>query len=140
MQQCLPFTVLKHISTSDNFIIISFVATVLTVYGIETLKKSRLKRKLKVATVLTVYGIETHINIFCTRKINGLQQCLPFTVLKLKLYYLGIGYNKIVATVLTVYGIETYFELFICFKFSISCNSAYRLRYWNLQEFFFLFC
>ena len=38
------------------------VATVLTVYGIETMM-IRLLRKLKdnVATVLTVYGIETHL-------------------------------------------------------------------------------
>ena len=38
------------------------VATVLTVYGIETLKKSVkvwYRVYLKVATVLTVYGIET---------------------------------------------------------------------------------
>ena len=36
-----------------------------------------------VATVLTVYGIETHILIFVSyMDVQKLQQCLPFTVLK----------------------------------------------------------
>ena len=59
------------------------VATVLTVYGIETLKiLPSPPCKSSVATVLTVYGIETFFdtfNIFCFAQ---LQQCLPFTVLK----------------------------------------------------------
>ena len=44
------------------------VATVLTVYGIETLQRSLdyLHSQPKVATVLTVYGIET-LNISCHR-------------------------------------------------------------------------
>ena len=59
------------------------VATVLTVYGIETQIKIPIRlNNLIVATVLTVYGIETHLN-------------------RIVLVY---GY---VATVLTVYGIET---------------------------------
>ena len=62
-----------------------------------------------VATVLTVYGIETVNIIFreCNT-FNTLQQYLPFTVLKLKRSF---SYNLAtvctVATVLTVYGIET---------------------------------
>ena len=82
------------------------VATVLTVYGIETGKRriSAIEPRSYVATVLTVYGIETIKNIII-RRINA------------------------VATVLTVYGIETHISdnFRICvFK---SCNSAYRLRY-----------
>ena len=106
-----------------------------------------------VATVLTVYGIDTryhHRHLSTT--YNELQQYLPFTVLKqafnlvfqydtiivatvLTVY--GIETNKKfldgirskqVATVLTVYGIETkiihYIILCVC-----SCNSTYRLRY-----------
>ena len=38
------------------------VATVLTVYGIETIQAFACSRPLKVATVLTVYGIETFIS------------------------------------------------------------------------------
>ena len=60
------------------------VATVLTVYGIETLL-FRIEQVIYyiVATVLTVYGIETHRRKYHdTCSIYRLQQCLPFTVLK----------------------------------------------------------
>ena len=60
------------------------VATVLTVYGIETGSAKRLEvLAMIVATVLTVYGIETF-------KVEG-----------------AFSKAKPVATVLTVYGIET---------------------------------
>ena len=36
-----------------------------------------------VATVLTVYGIETDLTVTKSRNKSKLQQCLPFTVLKL---------------------------------------------------------
>ena len=62
-----------------------------------------------VATVLTVYGIETSNALTYASNARALQQYLPFTVLKL--YKLTSSsficrYN-FVATVLTVYGIET---------------------------------
>ena len=83
-----------------------------------------------VATVLTVYGIET-----CWPQVNlesqsqMLQQCLPFTVLKLFLIAAYFLFNSsIVATVLTVYGIETMTQV-IFIEVLNSCNSAYRLRY-----------
>ena len=60
------------------------VATVLTVYGIETTKLTDRHQRVQVATVLTVYGIETSL-----KSIAILNICS-------------------VATVLTVYGIETY--------------------------------
>ena len=87
------------------------VATVLTVYGIETMQGSNwnertftlqqylpftvLKRKIKrsihckncgVATVLTVYGIETYKVLVLVYESYSLQQYLPFTVLKLKCF------------------------------------------------------
>ena len=59
------------------------VATVLTVYGIETASTYIGFKYSLVATVLTVYGIET---LIWGMDINPdkikLQQCLPFTVLK----------------------------------------------------------
>ncbi len=61
------------------------VATVLTVYGIETNSVLTAVAILLefVATVLTVYGIETiYIRPFFQLSFP-LQQCLPFTVLKL---------------------------------------------------------
>ena len=112
--------------------------------------------------MLTVYGIETITNISSSRNnliLNScnsayrlrywnevaplsslelsltLQQCLPFTVLKLVAQML-MQLVVLVATVLTVYGIETdilkYYEHEHC---CLSCNSAYRLRYWNLQSY-----
>ena len=60
------------------------VATVLTVYGIETGNFKEKEDACNVATVLTVYGIETYK---CTAK--------------------DFNIPAVVATVLTVYGIET---------------------------------
>ena len=108
-----------------------------------------------VATVLTVYGIETSYIILAYRKLNHplqqclplpvlkhpreigvrigniswLQQCLPFTVLKRKILTIAIVVI-LVATVLTVYGIETMFKVVLLHSSPpFSCNSAYRLRY-----------
>ena len=80
---------------------VDFVATVLTVYGIETLLLHILQGADKVAIVLTVYGIET------MRPLHK----------RLRQYY--------VATVLTVYGIETHKDR----KLSFLLYSTYRLRY-----------
>ena len=42
-----------------------------------------LTHQFGVATVLTVYGIETLLRgLYCLIQDDGLQQCLPFTVLK----------------------------------------------------------
>ena len=63
------------------------VATVLTVYGIETILLLTQRHEYRnVATVLTVYGIETNEKSqhYMTPLHEGLQQCLPFTVLKQK--------------------------------------------------------
>ena len=106
MQQYLPFTVLKLPFTR--------LLTALT--------------DLMVATVLTVYGIETnHYQIYLI--VNWtLQQYLPFTVLKLKVLTTStVLYN--VATVLTVYGIETLDLIAVLRALRLGCNSTYRLRY-----------
>ena len=62
-----------------------------------------------VATVLTVYGIETKTVVDTTfSALNMLQQCLPFTVLKPSSMVSTVpSKHSGVATVLTVYGIET---------------------------------
>ena len=61
LQQYLPFTVLKHAQLLYTQNTPTAVATVLTVYGIETfhIRTNPQKLALTVATVLTVYGIET---------------------------------------------------------------------------------
>ena len=67
LQQCLPFTVLKRPIYLLAQQVFFHVATVLTVYGIETppRPKSLPKPIFQVATVLTVYGIET-VSKACT--------------------------------------------------------------------------
>ena len=103
MQQYLPFTVLKHTSPivlNDTIV----VATVLTVYGIETESYTPTLKPVSVATVLTVYGIETAIEKTVGIPFMQLQQYLPFTVLKQE------KYGEIPSD---HYG----------------CNSTYRLRY-----------
>ena len=85
-------------------------------------------RKLGVATVLTVYGIETPI-AQDPLILSPLQQFLPFTVLKPVVLCRSL-HLIMVATVLTVYGIETLpVALSIAITFRLSCNSFYRLRY-----------
>ena len=83
-----------------------WVATVLTVYGIETVNNVTICFFMifSVATVLTVYGIETtKFNNSLSDSVLMLQQCLPFTVLKLQVCF---GFRQWfflhVATVLTV--------------------------------------
>ena len=104
LQQYLPFTVLKHDVMVVGVMANATVATVLTVYGIETIFVSLDSIIMnKVATVLTVYGIETPITVSPCGS-SKLQQYLPFTVLKHSvLYYRG--------------------------RRIPSCNSTYRLRY-----------
>ena len=60
--------------------------------------------------MLTVYGIETIYSgsTYVKGLLGGLQQCLPFTVLKLSKPWISIDSD-------------------------LRCNSAYRLRYWNLK-------
>ena len=61
---------------------------------------------------------------------SGLQQLLPFTVLKpIRKQEEFITFLLCVATALTVYGIETVFLLLMKQLNMLSCNSSYRLRY-----------
>ena len=64
---------------------------------------------MNVATVLTVYGIETLVFFITKFRCVKLQQCLPFTVLKLHTTHTVFALVLQVATVLTVYGIETFY-------------------------------
>ena len=106
------------------------VATVLTVYGIETLYKNWLNSNARVATVLTVYGIETvRCHNYAQLTYWQLQQCLPFTVLKPSPILIIESIRATVATVLTVYGIETLISISLTLGDDSCCNSAYRLRY-----------
>ena len=109
LQQPLPFTVLKQLSFLYLLQPYIYVATALTVYGIET-PSARMAASTPVppvATALTVYGIETAI-IMCMVRVQSSK----------------------VATALTVYGIETLDgALFSLIQTFACCNSPYRLRY-----------
>ena len=131
------------------------VATAPTVYGIETsylllgmVSRIRgcnstyrlrywnknqvgLENLFKVATAPTVYGIETSM-IFKILEHGSieLQQHLPFTVLKLADHHILYPLDS-VATAPTVYGIETALQNQHKHNQYKSCNSTYRLRYWN---------
>ena len=87
------------------------VATAPTVYGIETRKSSQSRLEIpRVATAPTVYGIETCIsNLIPSITSYKLQQHLPFTVLK-------------------------HLFIFTSWRENTSCNSTYRLRYWNNEK------
>ena len=90
--------------------IVLLVATVLTVYGIETILNlsDKLTRLIGVATVLTVYGIETyrswasstHQLVFCC---NSTYRLRYWNSIRSLWIYPSVG----------------------------RCNSTYRLRYWN---------
>ena len=87
-----------------------------------------------VATVLTVYGIETLVQSqqpFETICCNSTYRLRYWNLKK----YNGIQIQYLyVATVLTVYGIETLnASLILLFLIRSSCNSTYRLRYWNIH-------
>ena len=135
LQQCLPFTVLKLNFCSNFFFCYLSVATVLTVYGIETLVYEIYWRCKYVATVLTVYNIET-----LDRGLNyekPLSVATVLTVYGIETVIASNGENRFfcrVATVLTVYGIETLEPLIVKMRKLVSCNSAYRLRYWNFSS------
>ena len=66
-----------------------------------------------VATAPTVYGIETDVMHLQTRKLEQLQQHLPFTVLKHFITIRTFASLFNVATAPTVYGIETQIESLI---------------------------
>jgi len=87
---------------------------------------------LDVATVLTVYGIETAIKEYFLKSFDlRLQQCLPFTVLKR--IRLSPNFHDGSISMLQQCLLFTVLKhplICICIRiFIIGCNSAYRLRY-----------
>ena len=107
LQQYLPFTVLKH-KHRIRLRPYCLVATVLTVYGIETIIPSFRKIKFLLQQYLPFTVLKLSFNNNRRFFYVLLQQYLPFTVLKrIKVFVLSLRTNK-VATVLTVYGIETW--------------------------------
>ena len=107
MQQCLPFTVLKPVTQFDIF---KWHKSCNSAYRLRYWNIKFFLRMKHIVSCNSAYRLRYwNFRIEVSRYIstNELQQCLPFTVLKLN----------------------------DCFIISVSnddsCNSAYRLRYWN---------
>ena len=104
LQQYLPFTVLKlSIRANEFYKLQQYLPFTVLKLIIGFTFQNRI-----VATVPTVYGIETLLARSSTLK-KTLQQYLPFTVLK-PIRWCSIRWRSSfwVATVPTVYGIETF--------------------------------
>ena len=105
------------------------VATVLTVYGIETIGETEVNKEEGVATVLTVYGIETK-KILASYLLNLslLQQCLPFTVLKHTKHCILTHILSQLQQCLPFTVLKRFINCDNTHNNS-HCNSTYRLRY-----------
>ena len=88
---------------------VEFVATVLTVYGIETHYLTNVEQVLQTLQQYLPFTVlkPPPKTILMSAPPIKLQQYLPFTVLKLGTGLACSGGISLVATVLTVYGIET---------------------------------
>ena len=92
----------------EEFVYI-IVATVLTVYGIETEQLLEIGNhilRVVVATVLTVYGIETQLPLYQDHNSLGCNSTYRLRYWNVSDTILSMNLTELVATVLTVYGIE----------------------------------
>ena len=85
--------------------------------------------------MLTVYGIETRYTApLSPKRTNLLQQCLPFTVLKRNDFHNRAKSKSMLQQCLPFTVLKRVISLETP-PARLSCNSAYRLRYWNrLQD------
>ena len=112
LQQYLPFTVLKLHLPNQPYLYQTEVATVLTVYGIET--------RMLIEKYFPDQGL--------------LQQYLPFTVLK---QYRWWWLSSAISCCNSTYRLRYWNELILLDAddaHDLGCNSTYRLRYWNHFE------
>ena len=140
LQQCLPFTVLKllscicffhdRISSCNSAYRLRYWnacngIVALIVFIVCCNSAYRLRYWNKAQTILLV-------------PIGELQQCLPFTVLKLINITFSPFTDMKLQQCLPFTVLKLASELFISYGFISSCNSAYRLRYWNVTIAFFM--
>ena len=135
LQQYLPFTVLKLIlSINPNKNWISCNSTYRLRYWNLLPIRTLSLLNLEVATVLTVYGIETNGLEDQYKYYVTLQQYLPFTVLKpSSLLQPQSSHDGCCNSTYRLRYWNAPFLLKIYLTFSASCNSTYRLRYWNFS-------
>ena len=135
LQQYLPFTVLKlerwcHVS----HLLPCCNSTYRLRYWNSCLTKF-LAQIFYVATVLTVYGIETLTDFLpdSSNCLRTLQQYLPFTVLKHSTAALQ-NISGVRTRCNSTYRLRYWNWVGTCRRtifIKKSCNSTYRLRYWN---------
>ena len=115
LQQCLPLAVLKRYNLGRVWKSVISCNSAYRLRYWNNLDSIVNTGCLPVATVLTACGIET---IYDTARLRRF---------------------LLVATVLTACGIETILKKLISIRiWLLSCNSAYRLRYWNFGRFFWI--
>ena len=114
------------------------VATVLTACGIETiwLRDWTFSCSISLQQCLPL-AVLKHLVPDDKEHHSSLQQCLPLAVLKQLTLQRNLTKLYRVATVLTACGIETFISFLLFIKNFMCCNSAYRLRYWNLSSSYF---
>ena len=119
LQQYLPLAVLKQVKMSWT------TETLNTRWGCNSTYRLRYWNRI--------------LDDAIQRFTSLLQQYLPLAVLKLHNYMEDLGaLQQFVATVLTACGIETHLhDLWLNWLPYVSCNSTYRLRYWNWIVFSF---
>ena len=134
LQQYLPFTVLKLNNPFALSNTLRLVATVLTVYGIETFNARSIS--ISVSCCNSTYRLRYwNNNSGFNNQLFQLQQYLPFTVLKplTKVFFIIISSLIVLQQYLpfTVLKLSLARSLVTIF---FSCNSTYRLRYWNMLD------
>ena len=84
LQQYLPFTVLKHFLIQAQALPTAEVATVPTIYGIETTQRSdaRYSKSTMLQQYLPFTVLKPVTKLVNGKRVKELQQYLPFTVLK----------------------------------------------------------
>ena len=169
LQQCLPLAVLKRVNCYSWYIPPVYSCNSAyrlrywnrkELFRSEAISVSALQQCLPLAVLKL-----SHNRSWLPRICDGLQQCLPLAVLKPALHAALIVHKfLIVATVLTACGIETLVDTKDVNEINVAtvltacgietpasalysnpsprlgCNSAYRLRYWNLREVSLQFC
>ena len=136
MQQYLPFTVLKP---RYMLIIIHNIQSCNSTYRLRYWNPSGIRSLMSpVNSCNSTYRLR-YWNQYCNWCYWMEIQCSCNSTYRLRYWNLRENTppwrvpSLPVATVLTVYGIETSFLIFLILRnLFLSCNSTYRLRYWNI--------
>ncbi len=131
LQQYLPFTVLKQHPFRCNYISNFVVATVPTVYGIETQKNGVYIYEIRVTLqqYLPFTVLKLVISSFAAAGLKALQQYLPFTVLKQLSFECFCWSNLSLQQYLPFTVLKLLRRCMDHLSVFCRCNSIYHLRY-----------